>query len=135
DVDIVSEGADNFPDHRAVNEFCLATGIPYSHCSAQYSYGYVFSVVPAWRTACFTCFYPGEWAMQEAVGPVPVNVLSVQLAGTLGAAEILRYLLGHHDAMHVNRRLAFSSLLLSGRFELLPQPRRADCVCAGYYDR
>jgi molybdopterin-synthase adenylyltransferase len=133
DVDFVSEGADNFRDHRALNEYCLRNGKPYTHCSAQYSYGYVFSVVPAWQTACFSCYYPQEWARTADVGPVPVNVLATQLAGTLGATEILRYLLGHHDPMHVNRRLAFSSLLLSGDFELLPQLRRPDCVCASIY--
>lgn len=134
DADFIVEGGDSPFARNLVNEACLRLNKPFVHASAQFSYGYVFSVVPAWRTACFACFFPRDHTRTETTGAVPVNVLSVHLAGTLGAAEVLKYLLGHTENMHVNRRLCFSSLLLSGRFEVIEQPRREECpVCGRCY--
>lgn len=132
--DFIVEGGDSPHARNRVNTFCLDRRIPYVHSSAQFSYGYVFSVVPEEKTACFACYFPNDHRRREPTGPVPVNVLSVQLAGTLGAAEVLKWLLGYRDRMITNRRLCFSSLLLSESFEYISQPRRPDCpVCSHYY--
>lgn len=133
-ADLVVEGGDSPAGRNIVNEYCLRTGKPMVHASAQFSYGYVFSVVPEQKTACFACYFPTDHTRVEHTGAVPVNVLSVQLAGTLGAAEVFRWFLGYRDRMTVNRRRCFSSLLLSSEFSVEPQVRRKDCpTCSRYY--
>lgn len=133
-ADFVVEGGESPHGRNVVNRACLESNIPFVHASAQFSYGYVLSVVPALRTACFACHFPKNYERDETTGPVPVNVLSCQVAGTLAAAEVLKWLMGHHKSMHVNRRLCFASLLLSGEFEVVRRPRRRQCpVCAPIY--
>ncbi|MEK7554845.1 MAG: ThiF family adenylyltransferase [Patescibacteria group bacterium] len=132
--DFVVEGGDSPSGRNLINEYCLTTKKPFVHASAQFNYGYVFSVVPALQTACFACFFPNDHARKEHTGPVPISVLATSVAGSLGAAEVLKWYMGYHDSMLVNRRLCFSSLLLSGEFTIESQPRRLDCpICSTYY--
>lgn len=130
----VVEGGDSPAGRNLVNKCCLMTGKPFVHASAQFSYGYVFSVIPAQQTACFACFFPTDHTRQIHTGAVPVNVLSTSVAGSLGAAEVFKWFLGYRDRLIVNRRLCFSSLLLSEQFEYIEQPRRLECeICSKYY--
>lgn len=131
----VVEGGDSPAGRNLVNEYCLSTGKPFTHASAQFNYGYVFSVVPTVRSACFACFFPTDHTRQEHTGPVPVSVLPTSIAGSLGAAEVLKWFMGYRDQMYVNRRICFSSLLLSGKFTVETQKRRLRCpVCSRYYN-
>lgn len=134
-VEFVVEGGDSPAGRNMVNEYCLAEKKPFVHASAQFSYGYVFSVVPAAESACFACFFPDDHERSEHTGPVPVNVLATSVAGSLGAAEVFKWFLGYKENLIVNRRLYFSSLLLSGEFGYIDQQRRPDCpVCSKYYN-
>lgn len=128
---LIVEGGDSPAGRNLVNTFCLETEIPYVHASAQYSYGYVFSVIPEKRSACFACYFPTDHTREYSTGPVPVNCLATSIAGSLGAAEVVKYFLGYVDSMLINKRICFSSLLLSSEFVIENQPRRADCpVCS-----
>lgn len=132
--EFIVEGGDSPHGRNLVNEYCLSAGKPYVHASAQYNYGYCFSVVPTKKTACFACFFPTDYTRKESTGPVPVSVLSAQIAGSLGAVEVLKWFLGYKNNMTVNKRLCFSSLLLSENFKYLKQNRRKNCpVCLKYY--
>lgn len=132
--DFVVEGGESPAGRNLVNEYCLSSGKPFVHASAQFGYGYVFSVVPALKTACFACFFPTDHTRKEHTGPVPVNVLATSVAGTLGAAEVLKWFMGYRESMLFNKRLCFSSLLMSGEFVLELQKRIPDCpVCSRYY--
>jgi len=134
DFDFVVEGGDSPASRNLVNEFCLSKQIPFTHASAQFNYGYVFSVIPMLKTACFACFFPKDHSRNETTGPVPVSVLSTSIAGSLGASEVLKWFMGYHDSMFVNRRLCFSSLLLSSEFTVKEQSRNPGCpICARYY--
>lgn len=134
EFDFVVEGGDSPAGRNVVNEYCLSSKKPFTHISAQFNYGYVFSVVPQNKTACFACFFPNDYLRRQATGPVPVSVLSTSLAGSLGAAEVLKWFLNYKDQLLVNKRLCFSSLLLSGEFRLEKQRRRRKCpVCSKYY--
>lgn len=133
DWEFIVEGGDSPAGRNLINEYCLRTGKPFTHASAQFSYGYVFSVIPSEATACFACFFPDDHSRVEHTGAVPVNVLSTSVAGSLGAAEVFKWFLGYSDNMMKNRRLCFSSLLLSGEFFYDGQIRRKDCpVCSKY---
>lgn len=135
DYDFVVEGGDSPASRNLVNEYCLFTNKPFTHASAQFNYGYVFSIVPALKTACFACFFPTDYSRAQHTGPVPVSVLATSIAGTLGAAEVLKWFMGYHSSMLLNKRLCFSSLLLSSEFIVENQHRRPKCpVCSRYYD-
>lgn len=134
DFEFIVEGGESPAGRNLVNEYCLKTKKPFVHSSAQFSYGYVFSVIPELKTACFACFFPHDHTRSVSTGPVPVNVLSTQIAGTLGAVEVFKWFLGYKDRMIINKRLCFSSLLLSESFEYLKQKRRQKCpVCSKFY--
>jgi len=132
--DIVIEGGDSPAGRNLVNEFCLRSSTPLVHASAQFNYGYVFSVVPERKSACFACLFPDDHTRSEHTGPVPVSVLATSLAGALGAAEVIKYLVGYPEYMYLSRRLCFSSLLMSGEFHVEEVPRRPECpVCTKFY--
>jgi molybdopterin-synthase adenylyltransferase len=133
-VDFVVEGGDSPAGRTLVNRYCLEHDKPFVHASAQFSYGYVFSVIPSRATACFACFFPDDHTRRQHTGPVPVNGLATSVVGSLGAVEVFKWFMHYRDNMIINKRLCFSSLLLSEQFEYVVQPRRADCpVCARLY--
>lgn len=135
DFPLIVEGGDSPAGRNLVNEFCLRANRPFVHASAQFSYGYVLSVVPIRRTACFACFFPEDHLREQHTGPVPVNGLATSVAGSLGAAEVFKWFLGYPENLIVNRRLCFSSLILSSQFEYMDQPRREGCpVCSHIYE-
>ena len=135
-TDFIVEGGDSPEGRNQVNRYCLEYNKPFVHASAQFSYGYIFSVIPSQLTACFACFFPEDHTRQQHTGPVPVNGLSTSVAGSLGAVEVFKWFLGYQANMIVNRRLCFSSLLLSEQFEYVSQSRRSDClVCSQYYNK
>lgn len=128
------EGGDSPAGRNLVNEYCLKNNVVMVHCSAQFSYGYVTTLVPQYKTACFACLFPNDHTRDEHTGAVPVNVLSTAVSGTLGAAEVLKWLLGYRDNMTINSKLFFNSLLINKGFFFEKIERRRDCdVCAKYY--
>lgn len=132
--DIVVEGGESPDGRNLVNTHCLQTGLPFVHASAQFNYGYCFTVIPAQQSACFACYFPTDHTREATTGAVPVNVLATQISGSLGAAEVIKYLMGHTASLQVNKKLCFSSLFLSEQFSTEVQPRREDCpVCAPIY--
>lgn len=132
--DFIVEGGDSPSGRNLINEYCLKNKKPFTHASAQFGYGYVFSVLPSLKTACFACYFPTDFTRKEHTGAVPVNVLSTSVAGTLGASEVFKWFLGYQDNMFINKRLCFSSLLLSSEFTYEKRSRRKSCpVCSQYY--
>lgn len=132
--ELIVEGGESPYERNVVNEYCLKTKKPMVHASAQFSYGYVFSMLPEKKSACFACLFPNDHTRKEHTGAVPVWVAPVQIAGSLGAVEVLKYFLGYKDNMIINKQLAFSSLLLSEKFEYIDVPKNKDCsVCKKYY--
>jgi len=132
--ELIVEGGESPAGRNLVNTYCLKNRKPMVHASAHFSYGYVFCMVPSNKTACFACLFPDDHTRAVHTGPVPVNVLSTSIAGSLGAAEVFKWFLGYKDQMFTNSCLAFSSLLLSSEFVVQPVPRNEHCpVCAEYY--
>jgi molybdopterin/thiamine biosynthesis adenylyltransferase len=132
--DFIVEGGESPAGRNLVNEYCLKTKKPMLHCSAQFSYGYLFSMIPEEKTACFACLFPEDHTRQEHTGPVPVNVLSTAVAGSLGAAEVFKWYLGYKENMVVNKKWYFNSLLLNSKFEEEQCERNLTClVCSRYH--
>ena len=134
DYDFIVEGGESPAGRNLVNRYCLSKNKPFTHVSAQFNYGYVFSVIPEIQSACFACFFPKDHSRKTHTGPVPVSVLATSLAGSLGAAEVLKWFMGYKKSMYINKRLCFSSLLLSGEFTVEFRDRSIKCpVCSTYY--
>lgn len=134
DFDFVVEGGGSPAARNLVNKYCLKNKKPFTHASAQFGYGYVFSVIPELKTACFACFFPDDHTRKKHTGAVPVNVLPTMIAGALGAAEVIKYFMGNYKFMFLNKKLCFSSLLLSSEFSVEQRKRILDCpICSRYY--
>lgn len=123
--DVVVEGGDSLPGRRLINSYCLESGQPMVHASAQYGYGYVLSVLPR-KTACFTCVFPDLPAGHG--GSVPVYGVATGLAGCLGAGEVIKMILGAGQ-LATDGILTFSSF--QNDFDFVPSPRREDCADCG----
>jgi molybdopterin/thiamine biosynthesis adenylyltransferase len=123
--DIVVEGGDSPEARLLVNSYCLWTGKPMVHPSAQYNYGYVLTVLPG-RTACFDCVFPD--LPPGRGGSVPVVGISTGLAGTLAAGEVLKLIVGH-GRLIVDGFLTFSAF--QADFQFIPVQRRDDCASCG----
>jgi adenylyltransferase/sulfurtransferase len=119
--DVLVEGGDSVEARLRVNNHALATGVPMVHASAQHGYGYVLTVLPG-RTACFCCVFPD--LPQGHGGSVPVFGVSTGLAGSLGAAEVVKLLL-RTGRLTTDGILTFS--VFQNEFLFVPSPRRADC--------
>jgi len=134
DCELIIEGGESPAGRNIVNKYCLETKKPMVHASAQFSYGYVFSMLPEKKSACFACLFPEDHKREIHTGAVPVWAVPVQIAGSLGAAEVIKYFLGYKNKMIINKQLAFSSILLSEKFEYISVPRREKCpICSQFY--
>jgi molybdopterin/thiamine biosynthesis adenylyltransferase len=125
DFDIVVEGGDSLAGRLLINRYCLNSGQPMVHASAQFNYGYVLSML-ANQTACFECVFPD--LPPGHGGSVPVMGVATGLAGVLGAGEVMKLVLGHGRPF-VNGIMTFSAFV--GDFTFIPIPRRIDCPACG----
>jgi adenylyltransferase/sulfurtransferase len=127
--DLIIEGGDSLANRYEVNDVCIENCVPFVHASAQYAFGYVCSVIPSKGTACLRCILQVDGGIRTTGGPVPVAGIATGIAGTLGAAEVIKYGLGRLDNMEVNRRLCFSSLLGEVEFMRIHATSRPGCAC------
>lgn len=123
--DVIVEGGDSPAGRLMINSFCISKGIPMVHASAQYNYGYVFTVLPG-TTACFRCIFPDLPSSHG--GSVPVLGIATGLAGTLGAGEVIKLVTG------VGHPIVDGMLMFSGfqsDFHFVSEARRLDCPACG----
>ena len=142
-VDLVVDGADNFPVRYLLNDACLKLGKPLVYGAVQRFEGQV-SVFDAGRhrgqLPCYRCLFPEPPPPEFAPNCSEAGVLGVLpgVIGLLQATEAIKLLLGIGDSL-AGRLLQFDALAM--RFQemrLRPDP---DCpVCAvgvpfpGYID-
>jgi len=142
-VDVVLDGADNFPVRYLLNDACVKLAIPLVYGAVHRFEGQV-SVFDAGRqrgrAPCYRCLFPSPPAPADAPNCSQVGVLGV-LPGTIGmlqATEAVKLLLGLGTPL-TGRLLQFDALSMRMRdTQLAPDP---DCpVCAagapfpGYID-
>lgn len=131
--DLVIDGSDNFATRYAVNEACVALGIPAVHGSVFRFEGQVTVFWPAGPGGdgpCYRCLYPEPPPPELAPSCAEAGVLGVVpgVIGLLQASEALKLLLGIGTPL-VGRMLHFDAL--RGRFEEFEVPRDPHCpTCA-----
>ncbi|MGH8027083.1 MAG: molybdopterin-synthase adenylyltransferase MoeB [Pseudoxanthomonas sp.] len=143
DVDVVIDGADNFPARYLLNDACVKLGKPLVYGAVQRFEGQV-SVFDAGRhrgqAPCYRCLFPEPPAAEFAPNCAEAGVLGVLpgVIGLLQANEAIKLLLDIGEPLS-GRLLHFDALTMRFReMRLRPDP---DCaVCApgkpfpGYID-
>ena len=142
-VDLVLDGADNFPVRYLLNDACVLHGVPLVYGAVHRFEGQV-SVFDAGRARgqrpCYRCLFPEPPPPEAAPNCSEVGVLGVLpgVIGLLQATEVLKLLLGLGEPLS-GRLLQFDALRMQFRqIRLAPDP---ECpVCAegrtfpGYID-
>ena len=142
-VDVVLDGADNFPVRYLLNDACVKLGIPLVYGAVQRFEGQV-SVFDAGRhrgeLPCYRCLFPEPPPPEFAPNCAEAGVLGVLpgVIGLLQATEAIKLVLGIGESL-AGRLLQFDALAMRFReTRLLPDP--ACPVCApdrafpGYVD-
>ena len=142
-VDLVLDGADNFPVRYLLNDACVLHGVPLVYGAVHRFEGQV-SVFDAGRARgqrpCYRCLFPEPPPPEAAPNCSEVGVLGVLpgVIGLLQSTEVLKLLLGLGEPLS-GRLLQFDALRMQFRqIRLAPDP---ECpVCAegrtfpGYID-
>ena len=142
-VDVVIDGADNFPARYLLNDACVKLGTPLVYGAVHRFEGQA-SVFDAGRrrgeAPCYRCLFPEPPPPEAAPNCAEAGVLGVLpgVIGLLQATEALKLILGLGDAL-VGRLLHFDAL--SMRFRETRLRADPDCpICApgrvfpGYID-
>ncbi|NYZ64250.1 molybdopterin-synthase adenylyltransferase MoeB [Luteimonas deserti] len=118
-VDVVLDGADNFPVRYLLNDACVLHGVPLVYGAVHRFEGQV-SVFDAGRARgarpCYRCLFPEPPPPEAAPNCSEVGVLGVLpgVIGLLQATEVLKLLLGIGDAL-AGRLLQFDALRMQFR--------------------
>ncbi len=142
-VDVVLDGADNFPARYLLNDACVKLGTPLVYGAVQRFEGQV-SVFDAGRhrgvQPCYRCLFPEPPPPEFAPNCAEAGVLGVLpgVIGLLQATEVIKLLLGVGETL-AGRLLHFDALAM--RFRETRLRHDPDCpVCAagrpfpGYID-
>ena len=142
-VDVVVDGADNFPARYLLNDACVKLGKPLVYGAVHRFEGQA-SVFDAGRhrgsAPCYRCLFPEPPPPESAPNCAEAGVLGVLpgVIGLLQATEAIKLLLGIGDPLR-GRLLQFDALAMRFReTRLLPDPQCPVCApgCAfpGYVD-
>lgn len=143
DVDVVVDGADNFPARYLLNDACVKFAKPLVYGAVQQFEGQV-SVFDAGRhrghAPCYRCLFPEPPPPEFAPSCAEAGVLGVLpgVIGLLQATEAIKLLLGIGDGL-TGRLLSFDALAMRFRdIRLPPDPHCPVCapgaVFTGYAD-
>ncbi len=136
DVDVVVDGADNFPARYLLNDACVKRGKPLVYGAVQQFEGQV-SVFDAGRNRgrapCYRCLFPEPPPPEFAPSCAEAGVLGVLpgVIGLLQATEVIKLLLGIGDSL-TGRLLSFDALAMRFRdIRLPPDPHCTVCAWRG----
>ena len=132
-VDLVLDGADNFPVRYLLNDACVKLGIPLVYGAVQRFEGQV-SVFDAGRqrgqAPCYRCLFPEPPAPEFAPNCSEAGVLGVLpgVIGLLQATEAIKLLLGIGESL-AGRLLQFDALAMRFReFRVEADPQCPVCT-------
>jgi adenylyltransferase/sulfurtransferase len=124
--DLILDGTDNFETRFLLNDHAVQAGRPWIYAAAVGSYGVMFAIRPG-ESACLACLMETPDAgplLEETCDTVGVLGPAVSLVSSLEAAEALKFLSGHAEALHGK---LISSDVWSGRMQSVGVARNAEC--------
>jgi sulfur-carrier protein adenylyltransferase/sulfurtransferase len=131
DIDVVLDGADNFPTRYLLDAACRQLRIPLVY-GAVHRFSGQASVFDARRTdsPCYRCLFPDPPSAAEAPNCAEAGVLGVLpgIIGMLQATETIKLILGIGDSL-VGRLLCYDAL--GGSFRELRLARDPHCPGCG----
>jgi molybdopterin-synthase adenylyltransferase len=129
-VDLLLDGTDNFETRYLINDVAVKASRPWIYAASVTSYGLTMTIRPG-ATACLACLLESGSAAQgleETCDTIGVLGPIVNLVASLEAAEALKLLSGHPEALH-GRLL--SSDVWTGRMQSISVARNPECrACA-----
>ena len=129
-VDLLLDGTDNFETRFLINDVAVKSSTPWIYAAGVASYGLTMTIRPG-ATACLACLLETGSAAQgleETCDTIGILGPIVNLIASLAAAEALKLLSGHPEALH-GRLL--SSDVWTGRLQSIGVARNPECrACA-----
>jgi molybdopterin-synthase adenylyltransferase len=123
---LILDGTDNFETRFLLNDYAVAAGRPWIYAAAVASYGVTLTIRPG-HSPCLACLLEGPEAgpmAEETCDTAGILGPAVSLVSAWQAAEALKLLSGHSEALH--RRL-ISSDVWSGRMQSVGVARNPAC--------
>ena len=128
-ADVVLDGSDNFATRFAVNDACVAEGVPLVSGAAIRMEGQVSVFRNDGTGPCYRCLYTDEGELDTACSTNGVLAPVVGIIGSIQATEALKLLTGIGDTLH-GRLLLLDALHMDWRtLKLKPDPA---CTCQSH---
>ena len=128
--DLILDGTDNFETRFLINDFAVKFGRPWIYAAAVASYGLTMTIRPG-LTPCLACPLESgksSHSLEETCDTIGVLGPIVNLVASWQAAEALKLLAGHAEALH--GRL-ISCDVWTGRIQSIRLARNTECrACA-----
>ena len=131
--DLILDGTDNFETRFLLNDFAVKSGRPWIYAAGVASYGLTMTIRPG-LTPCLACLLESgdsSHALEETCDTIGVLGPIVNLIASWQAAEALKILSGHLEALH--ERL-LSCDVWSGRMQSIRQARNPECRACAKHD-
>lgn len=126
--DVVVDGSDRAATKLALNDACVAAGVPYVYAGAVGWDGQWMAILPG-RTACLRCLFGNsDGGHEPTCGEIGVLAPIVGLIGFQQAAEAVK-LLTDPDTAATNRLTTYDGL--RQRFYTVRVARKANCPACG----
>jgi molybdopterin-synthase adenylyltransferase len=124
--DLILDGTDNFETRFLLNDFAVHSNKPWIYAAAVGSYGLTYAIRPG-MAACLACLLETRDAgpmLEETCDTIGVLGPVVSLIASLEAAEALKILSGHPEALH-NRLVSCD--VWTGRMQSIDVSRNPQC--------
>ena len=133
--DLILDGTDNFETRFLINDFAVESGRAWIYAAAVSSYGLTMTIRPG-LTPCLACLLESEDSsrpLEETCDTVGVLGPIVNLIASWQAAEALKILAGHPEALHCR---LLSCDVWTGRTQAIGLARNPECrACAKHHYR
>ncbi len=130
-VDLILDGTDNFRTRFMLNDLAHQRNIPWIYTAALGETAICMPVLPG-ETACLECLYPDMPEDGLSCDTGGVLYPAVLAAAAMSAAEAMKILAGHPEA--IIRKLRHREIWCGRRANLATDQAREDCpACAGNY--
>ena len=131
--DVVVDGSDNFATRYALNDACVAAGLPLVAGALSRFEGQLTTVVPGDGRPCYRCLFPEapDPSLTPRCEEAGILGAVAGVIGTLQAVETLKLLLGLGEPL-AGRLMLYDAL--SASMQEVRYKRRPDCPACAAHD-